>query len=348
MAETKERIPYISRIRTVASFAIVVLHTFTMYHMAMKDEMTGTEEYVTRVVPWLMMWAVPCFVMVTGILFLDEKKNLTIGRLLFRYVLRMVIVLLLFTAIFFVLDIWMNKESFSSGDLFSILKKFFTDGSWAHLWYLYLLIGLYLLMPAYRLVAKNAGKEILIYLGIVLLIFLSLIPTWERLGGESPGFYICVSSVFPLYLFLGHMIHRGDFKFGMIMGAILLLAGTVTIIILSRIDFGERQAGMEKLLGNYAFLPVIILSTGAFVLLRGKNGSAGGKMSKVWTFLDKYSFGVYLTHLIYLRFLIKVVKWNPLEYGSFWMLIPVVIAVYALSLVTSMGLKLIPGLKKLL
>ena len=348
MAETKERIPYISRIRTISSFAIVILHTFTMYHMAMKESMTGTEEYVTRVIPRLMMWAVPCFVMVTGILLLDEKRNLTIRRLLTRYVLRMLIVLLLFTAIFFCLDVWMNKDSFSSGDFFTVLKKFLTDGSWAHLWYLYLLIGLYLLMPVYRLVAKHAGKETLIYLGIVLLIFLSLIPTWERLGGDSPGFYICVSSVFPLYLFLGYMIHRGDLKFGMIVGAVLLLAGALTIIILSGIDFGEKQAGMEKLFGNYAFLPVIILSAGAFVLLRGKNGNSGGKMSKVWAFLDRYSFGVYLTHLIYLRILIKVVKWNPLEYGSFWMLVPVVIGVYGLSLLTSMGLKLIPGVKKLI
>ena len=41
-------------------------------------------------------------------------------------------------------------------------------------------------------------------------------------------------------------------------------------------------------------------------------------------------------------------KWNPLEYGSFWMLIPVAAGVYLLSLLTAMLLKLIPGLRKLL
>lgn len=348
MADGKERIIYLSRIRAVASLAIVVLHTFTMYHIAMAEGMTDMEAYVTQLVPWLMMWAVPCFVMVSGVLLLDEKKELSIRKILLKYVLRMLAVLLLFTAVFFCMDVWMNGDSFSADDLGTVLKKFLTDGSWAHLWYIYMLIGLYLLLPAFRLVAKHASKETLIYLGVILIFFLSLIPAWERMGGDSPGFVIAISSIFPFYFFLGYMIHTGKLRAGTILGWILLLAGVASIVVLTQVDFGEKQNQMEKLLGNYAFLPVVILSAGAFILLRGKGGSGSSKLGKVWTFLDRYSFGIYLTHLIYLRFLIKVVKWNPLETGSFWMLIPVVIMVFAASLLTSMLLKLIPGLKKLL
>ena len=345
MSGSKERIAYLSRIRTVAGMAIVILHTFTIFHVAEKDIMSESEEYVTRLVPYLMMWAVPCFIMVSGVLLLNPEKEISIGKILSHYVLRMLIVLLLFTVIYFYLDVWMNQGTVSAGDWKTILDKFFKDGSWAHLWYLYLLVGIYLLLPAFRPIAGHMTTQTAIYLGILFIIFLSLVPSWERYTGETLGFSLVVSSVFPLYLFLGDSFHRGILKGGKLMGLILTLAGVVVIILLSRIDFGEKQGVVDKLLGNYAFLPVIVLSVGAFLLLKG---TGGGKWQKVWSFLDRYSFGIYLTHLIFLRFLIKVVKWNPLSFGSFWMLIPVAILTYGASLLLCMLLKLIPGVKKLI
>ena len=96
----KDRIVYLSRIRVLASMAIVILHTFTMYGMVEADFLTETEDYVTRVVPYLMMWAVPCFVMVSGVLLLDEEREISIKKILSRYMLRILLVLLLFILLF--------------------------------------------------------------------------------------------------------------------------------------------------------------------------------------------------------------------------------------------------------
>ena len=348
MSESKDRILYLSRIRVLASMAIVVLHTFTMYGIVEKDVMTDTETYVTRVVPYLMMWAVPCFVMVSGVLLLDKKRNIPVSRLLTRYVLRMLVVLLLFTTLFFFLDLWMNKEAFTAEGISTILHKFAEDKSWAHLWYLYLLIGMYLLLPAYRAVAQNVSRGTMIYICIIYVIFLSVLPAVTKMTDQELGFYICSSSIFPMYLFLGDLMHRKELKVGWVAGAVLLAGGAVLIILLTGLDFGERQGEMDSLLGNYSFLPVILLSVGAFALIRGREGKGGEKSRMVWQFLDKHSFAVYLTHLIFLRFLIKVVKWNPLETGSFWMLIPVAVLTYIVALLIAVILKLIPGLKKLL
>ena len=368
------RITYLSRIRVLASMAIVILHTFTMFAIVQKDTMTKTESYVTRMVPFLMMWAVPCFVMVSGVLLLDERRDISISKLLKKYVLRIVLVLLLFTAVFYFLDLWMGNEDFAFADLKTIPKEFLLDQSWAHLWYLYMLIGIYLLLPAFRLVARYATDSALIYLGVVLILFLSILPMLEKFTGEDIGFVIAVSSIFPVYLFGGYMIHNGKLRIGPILGGGLVFIGVAGILLLTSIDFGEKQNVVDKLLGNYAFLPVILLSAGMFVILRG-DGERGKEEvcetgrekacerteqrsktektmkrsgSRIWEFLDRYSFGIYLTHLIFLRFLIRVVKWNPFEYGSFWMLIPTALFAYGAALLTSMLLKCIPGLKRLI
>ena len=57
-----------------------------MYGTWFKDRISEAETRVTRVVPYLMMWAVPCFVMVSGVLLLDKKRNIPVSRLLTRFI----------------------------------------------------------------------------------------------------------------------------------------------------------------------------------------------------------------------------------------------------------------------
>lgn len=181
---------------------------------------------------------------------------------------------------------------------------------------------------------------------IVCLLFLSIVPSIERWFDISVGFTIPISSIFILYLFFGILVHDGVFKLSKIAAWICVGVGAGMITILTFCYSGDKQSILDKLLGNYAFLPIVVLSLGAFVLLRNKGEII--RCEAMWKFLDRHSFGIYLVHLIFLRMLVKVFRWNPVETGGVWMLIPVVIGVYAVSLLVVMVLVKIPGVKKLL
>ena len=71
------------------------------------------------------------------------------------------------------------------------------------MWYLYLITALYLLLPFYRKIAASLNSKDTYYLLGVYLVFLSLLPMLQTLTEKSTAFYICVYSVYPLYLFLG-------------------------------------------------------------------------------------------------------------------------------------------------
>ena len=47
---------------------------------------------------------------------------------------------------------------------------------WYHLWYLYMLIGLYLLVPLYRIFTKNTTEKQFLYLLILFFIFGLCLP----------------------------------------------------------------------------------------------------------------------------------------------------------------------------
>lgn len=337
----EKKIIYLSKIRSLASLAIVILHTFTMYHIVDANNMTSVEEYMTRLVPFLMMWAVPCFVMVSGALLLNSNKNIGIKKIFSKYILRIILILIIFTLLFFYIDILMTSQTINVGEYISTwFKKFISGKSWAHMWYLYMLIGIYLMLPLYRIIAKHATKAILIYIGVVIIFFISVIEPLEDIIDIPIEFYIFISSIFPVYLFVGYMIHNNMLKFNTLVSSLLVIISIICIVLLTLLNNNT----VNDLLGNYSFIPVISLSVGIYSLLHNNNS----KLTKLWLFIDKYSFSIYLTHLIYLRILIRLIDWNPLEYGSFWMLIPVSIGVFILSLLTSMILKLIPGLKKII
>lgn len=340
-----KKIIYLSKIRSLASIAIIILHTFTMYNMVYFESMTNLENYVTRLVPFLMMWAVPCFVMVSGVLLLDTNKTISIKKIFSKYILRIVLILLIFTFAFYIIDLIMTKQinDFSIESIGIWFKKFISGKSWAHMWYLYMLIGIYLFLPLYRIIAEHATKTTLIYIGIVIIFFISIIEPLEDIIDLPIEFYIFITSIFPVYLFVGYMIHNNIITFKKIISILLVICSIITICIMTIFDTDI----VDDLLGSYSFIPIICLSVDIFTLLNKKQ-EYSEKATKIWLFIDKYSFSIYLTHLIYLRILIRCVDWNPLDYGSFWMLIPVVIGVFVLSLLTSMILKLIPGLKKLL
>ena len=55
-----------------------------------------------------MMWAVPCFVMVTGALLLDENREVSFDKLFNKYILRVLGALVVFSMVFRIFDIIMD------------------------------------------------------------------------------------------------------------------------------------------------------------------------------------------------------------------------------------------------
>ena len=96
MNADKKHITYLSYIRAFACLAIIFLHTYTMEAMYYRLDISVETYALSSCVAYIMMWAVPCFVMVTGALLLAPDKDISLKRLYGRYILRIIIVLFMF------------------------------------------------------------------------------------------------------------------------------------------------------------------------------------------------------------------------------------------------------------
>lgn len=339
------RLAQLSLMRVIACVGIVVLHTVFAADEYFAQTVSAADHMVSRMVENNMMWAVPSFVMVTGVLQLEPGKTLTLKKLYGRYILRILIALIACCLLFRIFDMIMDGEAFTIGGVLYAFAELVTGRCWGHLWYLYLLIGLYVLLPFYRMAAEKASDRELLYLCGAFLLFVSIIPLIEGFG-LPVGFYISESIIYPLYLFLGYMIMKDRIAIGARTGLLLLLLSTAAILIMDYMKYGLSMDLPGELFG-YASPAVIAQAIGAFtVICKGRPASI--RNSRLLQAADECSFGIYLIHMIFIRSLFRYLQWDPYQGVPVLTLGASVLGILVISFGIVLILRKIPGVSRVL
>ena len=98
----------LSYCRALATIAIITLHTGFVLSTHLKFKMM--DNIILRIFVNCSMWAVPVFLMVTGSLLLDENRKLTLNKLLKKYVVRILLSIVIFVAIYQIVDILLDNK----------------------------------------------------------------------------------------------------------------------------------------------------------------------------------------------------------------------------------------------
>ncbi|MCR4586954.1 MAG: acyltransferase family protein [Lachnospiraceae bacterium] len=169
-----ERRYYMDILRIMAIYVVIFAHSvgFTLYTDLNPDRFTY----------WIYMFcsqpaagAVPMFLMISGALLL--KKNEPYTYILRHRVLRMVVVLLLFSFVWFFYLLWKGEKR----ELIDLFLSIYTDPWCIPYWYLYLYIGYLLILPVLRAVAQNIDKKtmrILLFWGFCMIVVLPVTETF--------------------------------------------------------------------------------------------------------------------------------------------------------------------------
>lgn len=350
-ASVSNRILGFSYLRALACIAIITLHTVNVAEILYRNQITDVQRTASLAVVYCLMWAVPCFVMVTGALLLNPARRITLRKIFNSYIVRVLGALLLFGLVFRVFDIVMNGEELGIASVLLGFVKVFTGQSWAHLWYLYLLIGLYLMLPFYRMAAKESSPSLLRYLLAISVIFLSLLPL-TRMFGVSSAFYLHVSTIYPFYLFAGYAIYSGAVTLHRGTATALTICSTAAIAALTVYYFYAPAESLDAILTSYSSILIILQAAGLFSLFaqtdsRRASHGAPTALEKLLLFIDQNSFGTYLIHMIFIRLVLRYMAVNPYQLGL-WSFPLLVIGNLILSCLITWILRKIPGLKKIL
>ncbi len=346
----KDRVLYLSRIKALACIAVVVLHTFfTAANFAAVPAQLTTMSVFRN----CMMWAVPCFIMASGALLLNSRRVLTPKKLFGKYLLRMVFALIAFSVIFSVFDAFTTAHYTPAQTVKDILSDIFLGTGWPHMWYIYLMLAIYLLLPFYKLIADHAGASQIKYLILLYAVFLSVIPFIETASGKKLPFYICVFSIYPFYLFLGHAMHTGIIKLPKNACGIMFLicAGVTAMLTVYAFSADKSSVGAARtisLLSVYSFPVYAAASVGAFGYIRKTRNKPVPVFDTIAAELDNCSFGIYLIHMAVLKFIFAVIKLDPFKHGGTITVILLCIVTLVISYGITKLLKIVPCVKKII
>ena len=331
--------PYLHRLRILAAFAVVVIHVgskdFTVPALASADwQFLDLFECLSH-------WAVPVFVMISGALFLDPERELPLKKLFGKYILRILLALIFWSALYAVAyaGIYLHGGAREIWDYFLI--------GHVHLWYLPMLIGLYLTVPVLRPVARETRRGW--YFVILAALFAVLLPALAQLPGTGPLRYqlgrldVHLALGYTGYLMLGSLLHRQalprPWRYALYALAVL---ATLAAYLLSG-PASARLGEIQNWPYDY-FAPAVALQSAAlFVLLR----QIGQRPLKpFWRELSRCSFGIYLIHELFIDFLRRFCGLGPLS-GPTWLTVPLIAAlVFVLSAAASALLGRVPLARK--
>lgn len=306
----KERIVFLDWLRAIACMMVFVVHSSeALYSNDYVFSFTSdTARWSVLVFQSLVRSCVPLFLMASSYLLVPLKTDtFTFFKRRFN---RVVVPLLVFLALYAVLPSFWGAQTWSQAwkELLHAYVNFPVAGS--HLWFVYMLLGIYLIMPAISpWLARISRKEELFFLGIWLFTstFYRLRPLLggaifgECWWGVNATFYYV--SGFVGYVLLAHYIRtyvKWDKRKVLSICAPLFIV-SFALLLASGAYYSTRCTTPEELERDWQFLSFIpvVMSLAAFMLCRTIT-SSGWFYEKVILKISAASYGMYLMHMLIL------------------------------------------------
>lgn len=328
-----DRIPYLDSLRVMATLAVVLLHVSAIYWGA--EEVSSPSWIIATFYDGIVRWCVPVFVMISGALLLDPDRSI---KQAWR-IKRVLIPLLIWSGVYALVD-------HARGASWIGTFQNFLTGHY-HLWYIYMLIGLYLILPLLKKLSENERLES--YFLLLAFLFNFVLPqvtdilriAIPELGGLIEVILGKMRLQFVLgysgYFMLGHWLHNRSFSNEQRL--IVYLLGTVGMILTVILTFTTSvwTGQPEKLFFSYFSCNVLFTSIAVFVLFRYLEHSV--KADPVIKKVSDLSFGVFLIHTLVLEALSSM-----LPEMSLIIRIPVTaLLVFVISMLITALLRMIPN-----
>lgn len=349
MNPSNKRIFYLDVIRATACLGVILLHTSAGF---VSNDIGSSNFWVGNIINGSVRFTVPVFIMISGAVLLDDKYDFYWNKHI-SHVKKLIMFLLFWNTVYCIIfniaipnreGIPLDIESIAS----TLILGFF------HLWYIYMIIGLYLIVPLLRCWISKRNITYVKYFLVLAFIFSFLLNQIAEIGCYYSDTFTYIRTLlnnkvqiryvggYTAYMILGWYLNNYDLKnngIAYLVGFLASLFGIVGTYIIS--------TTLEKPLQLYSnmFVNVLLQSIAVFVFIKKSFPNSkhiDSSMRRCVSFVSKYSLGIYAIHA---GILLQTARYIHVD--SAILHIPLVfIIVTILSIISSYLLSKIPILKR--
>ncbi|MEG1700008.1 MAG: acyltransferase family protein [Alistipes sp.] len=307
--QTQTRTPGLDLLRVLACYMVLQVHAGEFYYIADGGTVAaGAAPYMVNWLNSLCRTAVPLFVMLSGYFLLPVQGPMT--TFFSRRFVRVGIPFIVWCVLYALYGLLRGQGDVGTM-LINICHIPVNYGvEVGHLWYVYMLMGLYLFAPIlspWLQTASRRGVEFYLVLWALTLCIPYIHLIYPKLLGEAcwngtPMFYYF--SGFLGYMVLAFYLRRycaEPRRWHIPLGVALIAVGYVVTALGFRamLPTAQNVCALELPWG-FETLNVAMMSLGLFLLLRGIRSL--GRATTIVTDISKLSYGIYLVHIMLLNF----------------------------------------------
>ena len=334
---------YFDSLRVTAIFAVMILHIAADNWL--EASVRSFEWQVFNFYDSLVRFGVPVFVMISGALFLNPDKYIPVKKLYTKYIFRIA------AAFVFWSFLYAARMYMKTGDIVAAVSHFLAGHY--HLWFMYMIIGLYMIVPFVRQIAES--KALTKYFLVLALIFALILPeaadvisVFSEKWAESLRniiryeLYVYFAAGYTGYFLLGYVLDRADISPKL--ERMIYLAGIIgagmTILMSSYASLLKNEP--QGLFYNELSVNVLLESAAVFVFFKQHYNHE----NKIVLKLSQYSFGAYLVHALILALMREYTGLHTLTFSPVISVPVIAVIVFIISFIISAILNHIPVLKK--
>jgi len=301
-------IAYGDLMRIYASIAVVILHT-SAWVLYFQQKNSWERWSFNSLLSSACRWSVPVFVILSGAIFLSSAKNEPVKKFLATRLKRVGIPLVFWSIIYF---IYIHTAKHIPFSLKYDLTLFLKGQPYYHLYFIFVIIGLYIITPALKSILNNLSDKKQKYLVILVLCITSLAVMVNKY------FNLKTINAFTFFIpFIGYYLAGFSLKNIHIRKSALILVWMVFISAAIIISFeyellslipGIRNPRGFDLFYVYCNPAVIIMSICAYLII--SNGCLTRRIIKqenlqikrAFRTIARATFGIYLIHPLILEY----------------------------------------------
>lgn len=313
----KERNLSLDITRIIAVLAVVMIHTSAKFVSSYKTIPSGF--LWGNIFDSMSRIGVPLFVMISGALMLDENRNVSIRSLLLKNIKNIIFLLLfwslLYCSVYYIAFPLIKGVSLNYRTIiYSIVMGYY------HMWYLYMIIGLYLITPFLRKFVNKRNKDLIWLFFIVSIltqfsqpILNGLALRWEDISylvKFIESFHLDFFGGFITYYIIGWYLTNFEIKRKWVFYCLGIISLIITIVYVQITkDYSNAYSNIN--------LFILLYSVAIFIALNcGKRWVLKNRLKNIIVTLSKLSFGVYIIHPLFLNAFSRFFEYtnNPLLY----------------------------------
>lgn len=280
---------WIENLRFFAVLLVILIHS----QGAFIGSIHGSENWwIFNIINSISHFSVPIFVMISGVL--NMGKDFILKIFIHKRLTRILYPFLFWSFVLYIGNVTLNRPQSANNHFVSFVIDILTNNINPVYWFVYMILGLYLITPIFNKWLLNCKLHEVEY--FLIFWMFTLLANYFKIF--RIGLYLDYFSGFIGYYVLGYYLFKTKrLFFQKRLTHVLLVVIGAGITIFG--NFFHKDFKFE----SYLTFNIMLLSSGVFLFFMQLKDQSS---SRPIIFISKYSYGIYLIHAVFISLLSRV------------------------------------------